>query len=67
MELLGPVPEIILWYLLTMVFDAVLPLTIDFKAFGPFMMWVWSLTTSSHPNLRICASTFRVVEYVSVP
>ena len=24
MELLGPVPEIVLWYLLTMVFDAVL-------------------------------------------
>jgi hypothetical protein len=23
-ELLGPVPEIVLWYLLTMVFDAVL-------------------------------------------
>lgn len=26
MELLGPVPEIVLWYLLTMVFDAVLSL-----------------------------------------
>ena len=25
-ELLGPVPEIVLWYLLTMVFDAVLSL-----------------------------------------
>ena len=31
MELLGPVPEIVLWYLLTMVFDAVLLLGFGFS------------------------------------
>ena len=34
-ELLGPVPEIVLWYLLTMVFDAVLSLDTNFTQKKP--------------------------------